>query len=88
MTNSVDALRNESHWVIPSEGANSTGFNALPAGYYNAAAQRFEGLHSTTLFHGDTPNSVFSLEYFCCKILPSQQTLQNGYSVRCVKNCE
>lgn len=88
MTNSSDALRSESYWAIPAEGANSTGFNALPAGYYNAAAQRFEGLHSTTLFHGDTPNSVFSLEYFCCKILPDQQTLQNGYSVRCVKDCE
>ena len=88
MTNSSDALRSESYWAIPAEGANSTGFNALPAGYYNAAAQRFEGLHSTTLFHGDTPSSLFSLEYYCCKILPDQQTLQNGYSVRCVKDCE
>lgn len=88
MTNSSDALRSESYWAIPADGANSTGFNALPAGYYNAAAQRFEGLHSTTLFHGDTPSSLFSLEYYCCKILPDQQTLQNGYSVRCVKDCE
>ncbi len=88
MTNSSDALRSESYWAIPAEGANSTGFNALPAGYYNAAAQRFEGLHSTTLFHGDTPNSVFSIDYYCCKITPNQQTLQNGYSVRCVKDCE
>ena len=88
MTNSADALRSDSLWVNTIEGANSTGFNALPAGYYNAVAQRFEGLRSTTRFHGDTPNSVFSIDYYCCKITPNQQTLQNGYSVRCVKDCE
>lgn len=88
MTNSSDALRSESYWAIPADGANSTGFNALPAGYYNSSTQRFEGLHSSTYFHGDTEETTFGIEYYCCKILPDQQTLQNGYSVRCVKDCE
>ena len=87
MTNTMFALSSDSLWVN-SIGTNSTGFNALPAGYYNATSQRFEGLHAETFFMGDTQSTAFHFEYYCCKISNNVNLHNNNASIRCVKDCE
>ncbi|MBR3559317.1 MAG: hypothetical protein IKN78_10640, partial [Bacteroidales bacterium] len=67
---------------------NASGFNARPAGFYNATLNRFEGLYSETWFHGDTSSSAFGLQSHCCTVPFGLQSEQNAFSVRCVKDCE
>ena len=80
-------LASDSLWVNVA-GTNASGFNALPAGFYNGAAQRYEGLHVTTWFHGDSAETAFGLQYHCCEVPNNISSLQSSYSVRCVKDCE
>lgn len=87
MTNTTEALKSDSDWVN-NTGTNASGFNALPAGYFNGASGRFEALHADAWFHGDTYGNAFSLQYFCCKVLPNMESRQSAFSVRCVKDCE
>ncbi len=87
MTNTTEALSSDSDWV-DNTGTNASGFNALPAGYFNGASGRFEALHADAWFHGDTYGNAFSLQYFCCKVLPNMESRQSAFSVRCVKDCE
>jgi len=86
-TNSADALSAEGAWPGLT-GNNASGFNALPAGYFNGSSQRFEGLHSITYFHGDSEETAFSIRYYCCTVIPEHEGVGNAYSVRCVKDCE
>ena len=86
-THTADAHSSDSLWVN-NFGYNSTGFNALPAGVYKAAANRFEGLRSEAMFMGDTQSSAFHFEYYCCKITNNINLLNNAASIRCVKDCE
>jgi len=86
-TNSADALSAEGAWPGLT-GNNASGFNALPAGYFNGSSQRFEGLHSITYFHGDSEETAFSIRYYCCTVMPEHEGVGNAYSVRCVKDCE
>ncbi|MBQ6156303.1 MAG: Cna B-type domain-containing protein [Bacteroidales bacterium] len=86
-TNSAEFLKSTGDWVAP--GFNTTGFNALPAGFYNSTLSRFEGLHTITYFHGDEYGEEFGITYHCCKLMiPEHESPGNGYSVRCVKDCE
>lgn len=86
-TNTAEELSSTDLWAV-ANGTNASGFNALPAGYYNGNLQRFEGLHSSTWFHGDTPQSVFHISYHCCSVFPNLESHQSAFSVRCVKDCE
>ena len=86
-THSAESLSSEDLWVNQF-GTNASGFNARPAGFYNAALDRFEALHSETWFHGDTSSSAFGLQYHCCTVPFDKQSQQNAFSVRCVKDCE
>ena len=86
-THTAEALSSDNLWVTPF-GNNSTGFNALPAGTFNYAADRFQGLHTEAMFMGDTQASAFHFGYFCCKITANVNIYNNGASVRCVKDCE
>ncbi len=86
-THSAESLSSEDLWVNQF-GTNASGFNARPAGFYNAALDRFEALHSETWFHGDTSSSAFGLQYHCCTVPFDKQAQQNAFSVRCVKDCE
>jgi len=86
-THTAEALSSDNLWVTPF-GNNSTGFNALPAGTFNYAADRFQGLHTETMFMGDTQATAFHFGYFCCKITANVNIYNNGASVRCVKDCE
>jgi uncharacterized protein (TIGR02145 family) len=92
-THGVDALRSPLYW-IPSGGSNSTGFSALPAGWYNGAASRFEGLLGETYFWSTqgvkdaTSISVFSIILDCNELLETHVYEGRGYSVRCIKEKE
>ncbi len=86
-THSAESLSSEDLWVNQF-GTNASGFNARPAGFYNATLDRFEALHSETWFHGDTSSSAFGLQYHCCTVPFDKQSQQNAFSVRCVKDCE
>ena len=84
------ALKSPLYW-IPSGGDNSSGFSALPAGYYNDATNRFEGLLGETYFWSTsnvgnaTTISVFKTFLNCDELIESQHTSGMGYSVRCIK---
>ena len=86
-TNTMSELSNDSLWV-KAFGTNSTGFNALPAGIYNATANRFEGIRSEAVFMGDTQNTSFRFEHSCCRITNNVNIQNNGASIRCVKDCQ
>ena len=86
-THRAENLSSENLWVNHF-GTNASGFNAHPAGFYNATLNRFEGLYSETWFHGDTSSSAFGLQSHCCTVPFGLQSDQNAFSVRCVKDCE
>jgi uncharacterized protein (TIGR02145 family) len=79
----------DSLWLIP--GNNATGFNALPAGFYNPFTGRFENLLGHTSFWSSSQvNHKIMLVCtinFGCDIISEDERLGNyGLSVRCVKN--
>lgn len=82
-------LMSQNLWLKP--GTNYTGFNALPAGFYNADTERFENLLGQTLYWSTENESnrfyrVFSLFYGCNAVAEESKEALNGLSVRCVKN--
>ena len=84
------ALKSPLYW-IPSGGDNSTGFTALPAGFYNGSLDRFEGLLGVTYFWStkntgpSTVVSVFGTYLDCGVLVEIQPQPDDGYSVRCIK---
>jgi uncharacterized protein (TIGR02145 family) len=86
--NSAD-LKSILYW--PQPGTNASGFNAPPAGWCNAAIDKFVDLYGRTYWWAadDTPNQfahVFYLSYYCDFILEETKNKADGLSVRCVKN--
>lgn len=82
-------LMSQNLWLRP--GTNYTGFNALPAGFYNADTERFENLLGQTYYWSTENESnrsyrVFSLFYGCNAVAEESKEALNGLSVRCVKN--
>jgi uncharacterized protein (TIGR02145 family) len=45
---SANALKSDSLWLSPNSGTNATGFNALPAGTFSGATDRFIDLYGFT----------------------------------------
>jgi uncharacterized protein (TIGR02145 family) len=86
----ADALRSPDYWIIGA-GNNSTGFTALPAGYYNGDFDRYEGLLTETYFWSTksvsqtNPKCLYSITYYCDFVLEKHSYSGLGYSVRCVK---
>ena len=86
----ADALRSPDYWIIGA-GNNSTGFTALPAGFYNGEFNRYEGLLSETYFWSTkgvlqaTSKSIYSITYYCDYVLKQHSQSGLGFSVRCVK---
>ena len=86
----AQALKSPHYWV-DGGGDNSTGFSALPAGFFNGEKNRFEGLLSEAYFwssrivNGAVGESLFLLRHHCDDVLES--LIYNGlaYSVRCIK---
>lgn len=89
-TYEAPALKSPHYWV-DGGGDNSTGFSALPAGYYNGEKNRFEGLHSETYFwstqkvNSATGESLFLIRHHCDYVLEVLNYSGLGYSIRCIK---
>lgn len=82
-------LMSQNLWLKP--GTNYTGFNALPAGFYNADTERFENLLGQTLYWSTVQvnrNSyrACSIFYGCDAVTEETIAANYGLSVRCVKN--
>lgn len=92
-TYGADALKSPLYWTSGG-GDNSTGFSALPAGFYNGSTLRFEGMLGETYFWS-TANvgsnisaSVFHLFLNCDRLIETDYNSGWGYSVRCIKEKE
>lgn len=77
-------------WLVPGYDSGA-GFYALPAGYYNQATGRFEGLLGVTHYwssvrHDLSQSVTCSFLFFCDVIGNDLMEVRNGLSVRCVKN--
>jgi uncharacterized protein (TIGR02145 family) len=89
-TYDATALKSPLYWV-DGGGNNSTGFSALPAGYYNGEKNRFEGLYSETYFwstqkvNSATGESLFLIRHHCDYVLEVLTYSGLGYSIRCIK---
>jgi uncharacterized protein (TIGR02145 family) len=87
------ALRSPLYWIFGG-GNNSTGFSALPAGYYNGEKNRYEGLLSETYFWSTqgvciaTVRAPVLLTYSCDHMLLQDLIGGLGYSIRCIKEKE
>lgn len=87
------ALRSPLYWIIGG-GNNSTGFTALPAGYYNGENNRYEGLLTETYFWSAKGVGSFTVRrpalitYYCDHVLLQDLIGGLGYSVRCIKEKE
>lgn len=84
------AISSDSLWIVPT-GDNSSGFNALPAGFYNPTTGRFEGLLGSTHFWSSESVSEMlakhcSIEMGCNLLIDRDVTKNYGFSVRCLKD--
>ena len=84
------ALRSPNLWIVGA-GDNSTGFTALPAGFYNGQLDRYEGLLTETYFWStkDVGSSVakhiYAINYYCDAVVEQRPSSGLGFSVRCIK---
>ena len=84
------SLRSPDLWVVGA-GDNSTGFTALPAGYYNGTLNRFEGMLTETYFWStkrvqeSMVKCIYAVDYACDSVTKKYPMSGLGYSVRCVK---
>ena len=92
-TYGAEALESPLYWITGG-GTNTTGFTALPAGYYNGSINRYEELLGAAYFWStantgsSTSSSAYSMFLNCDYILQVQTSHGNGYSVRCIKEKE
>ncbi len=90
MTLSASSLKSPDYW-IQDPGDNSTGFTALPAGYYNGHVDQFYYLMGNAYFWAsdETPEGLgayyFELMYGCDDLLEKHTDKHLGYSIRCLK---
>jgi len=86
----AESLRAPYLWAAGG-GDNSTGFSALPAGFYNGEQNRYEGLLTEAYFwstegvESATKKYSFSILYYCDKVQQYSLMSGLGYSVRCIK---
>ena len=92
----AEEIRTSTLWNLPNNNTNKSGFSALPAGKYNAALSRFEGLGTRADWWTVAPTAVdgvetkhgvsLQLQYYCNTPLEGHPGANDGLSVRCVKN--
>ena len=86
----ANGLRSPLYW-IDGGGDDATGFRALPAGFYNGAAQRYERMLLDTYFwatevvEGEVRSTSYKISYDCSEIQRTEIHSGYGISVRCVK---
>ena len=84
------ALRSPLYWINGSGGDNSTGFTALPAGFYNGKEQRYENLLGETRFwstYHDISSEkaqTLTLYHFCEETKSVWERKDDGCSIRCI----
>ena len=89
----ADALRSPDYWTVGA-GNNSTEFTWLPAGWYNGALQRYEGMLSegyfwaTEVVEGEVHSVVYEINYWCDSVIRKETHTGYGISVRCIKEKE
>lgn len=88
---STSDLNSTDLWVQPNNNTNSTGFTALPAGLYNPATGRFEGMLTTTGYwspaaSGANSAQAFVINYYCDEGGVVNTEKSKALSVRCVKD--
>lgn len=81
-------LRSTDFWIEGS-GTNSTGFNAVPGGYYNCVTGRYENAAGNAYFWSCHPvydaATGAMIDYICEKIYNGKEYSRcNGFSIRCV----
>ncbi|MCD4729535.1 MAG: hypothetical protein K8R74_02965 [Bacteroidales bacterium] len=80
------------HWMSPNDATNSTGFTALPGGWYDhltyygalQAAAVFWTAYETDNSHALTRN----IYYDHAEIARVENNKASGYSLRCIRNAE
>jgi uncharacterized protein (TIGR02145 family) len=86
----ASALKSPLHW-IDGGGDNSTTFTWLPAGFYNGAQQRYEGLltdgyfWSVRIVNGEVTSVPIYIRYDCDEVKELETFEGLGYSIRCIK---
>ena len=89
----ADALKSPFYWT-DGGGTNTTDFSWLPAGWYNGALQRFEGMLSEGYFwavevvHGEVNISAYLIHHDCDSVLRGEAHTGLGSRVRCIKEKE
>lgn len=85
-----DALRKPNEWLEDNTATNTTGFSAVPAGYYNGNAQAHYLLLGDAFFwtsenSNETIGKVAHIRYICPVLEIKDMTKTNGASIRCIK---
>ena len=84
-----DALRSPLYWW-DGGGDNSTGFSALPAGYFLQSKNRYENLYYETRFWSSVydiesqNSSILAFIAHCNQGIFAEQSRLDAYSIRCV----
>ena len=84
------AIRSPHLWINGTGGHNSTGFTALPAGFYNGLTQRFENLLGDTRFWSTRNDFRFEsslsfwITYYCEEVMTPRSNPSDRYSIRCI----
>ncbi len=86
----TDALKAPGLWMDGNSSNNSSGFNALPAGYYNPDSGTYYFLYGDTYFwtSHSTSTSIATachIRFNCPEILIEDHKKDAGFSIRCVK---
>ncbi len=87
----ADQLRYEQNWIV-SDGSNTTGFSAQPAGVYNTSTGRYEGFFSETDYWVvkdceslyEPVQNIVQIAYYCNTPLLIERPAGDQLSVRCV----
>lgn len=89
-THGAPALRSPLYWLDDRGGDNSTGFTALPAGFYNGQKKRFENMMTEARFwcteknFSDPESDFFQLTNTCDELKNSESRKIDAYSIRCI----
>jgi uncharacterized protein (TIGR02145 family) len=76
-------------WITPNDNSNSANFSAYPAGLYNAAPARYEGLGTQTdwwMVSGTQNHQSMQIQYYCNTPQIVTRNPNDAVSVRCVLN--
>ena len=85
----ANALCSTDGWITPNDNSNSANFSAYPAGLYNAAPARYEGLGTQTdwwMVSGTQSPQSMQIQYYCNTPQIVTRNPNDAVSVRCVLN--